>query len=285
MILVFGKTGQVATELRSHQDVFALGRDQADLTIPMTCAEAIRRYEPRAVINAAAYTAVDKAENEENLANTINGDAPSSMASACAEHDIPLVHLSTDYVFNGLGEAPWSVADTPDPRNAYGRSKLKGENAVRASGCVHTILRTSWVVSAHGNNFVKTMRRLSETRDCIAVVGDQVGGPTCARDIAQTCISIAEQLIKHPNKSGVYHYSGRPNVSWCQFANAIFEQTECTTIASPIPTTEYPTPAIRPLNSRLDCAHTQNTFGIARPFWRDGLEEILRKLEGQHDRT
>ena len=155
MILVFGKTGQVATELRSHQDVFALGRDQADLTIPMTCAEAIRRYEPRAVINAAAYTAVDKAENEENLANTINGDAPSSMASACAEHDIPLVHLSTDYVFNGLGEAPWSVVDTPDPRNAYGRSKLKGENAVRASGCVHTILRTSWVVSAHGNNLLK----------------------------------------------------------------------------------------------------------------------------------
>ena len=129
------------------------------------------------------------------------------------------------------------------------------------------------------------MRRLSETRDCITVVGDQVGGPTCARDIAQTCISIAEQLIKHPNKSGVYHYSGRPNVSWCQFANAIFEQTECKTIASPIPTTEYPTPAIRPLNSRLDCAHTQNTFGIARPFWRDGVEEILRKLEGQHDRT
>ena len=129
------------------------------------------------------------------------------------------------------------------------------------------------------------MRRLSETRDRITVVDDQIGGPTCARDIAQTCISIAEQLIQDPRKSGIYHYSGQPNVSWCQFANAIFEQMDCKTIASPIPTTEYPTPALRPLNSRLDCEATQDTFGIARPFWRDGLEEILRDLEGEHDRA
>ena len=285
MILVFGKTGQVATELQSFKDVIAIGRDQADLSRPSTCAEVIRQYKPRAVINAAAYTAVDKAESEENLANTINGDAPGAMARTCADLGIPLVHISTDYVFNGTGTTPWSVTDAPNPKNAYGRSKLKGEQAISASGCVYAVLRTSWVVSSHGNNFVKTMRRLSETRDRITVVDDQMGGPTCARDIAETCISIAEQLIQNPKKSGTYHYSGQPNVSWCQFANAIFEQMDCKTIANPIPTTEYPTPASRPLNSRLDCEVIQKTFGITRPFWRDGLEEILRDLEGEHDRA
>ena len=276
VILVFGKTGQVAIELQSHNDVIALGRDQVDLSVPATCTEAIQRYKPRAVINAAAYTAVDKAESEENLATMINGEAPGAMARTCADLDIPLVHISTDYVFAGTGTTPWSVTDTPNPKNAYGRSKLKGEQMVKASGCVHAILRTSWVVSAHGNNFVKTMRRLSETRDRITIVDDQIGGPTCARDIAQTCHSIAEQLIQDPGKLGIYHYSGQPNVSWCQFANAIFEQIDCKTIANPIPTTEYPTPAIRPLNSRLDCEAIEDIFGIARPYWRDGLEEILR---------
>lgn len=285
MILVFGKTGQVATELQSHKNVIALGRKKADLTDPGACVDVIKRYEPSAVINAAGYTAVDKAESEEKLANQINGDAPGAIAVTCAELDIPLVHLSTDYVFDGLGTTPWSVTDAPNPQNAYGRSKLKGEQSIRVSGCTHAILRTSWVVSAHGNNFVKTMRCLSETRDCITVVDDQVGGPTCASDIAQICISIALQLIQDPRKSGVYHYSGQPNVSWCQFANAIFEQMDCKTIASPISTMEFPTPAIRPLNSRLDCAHTQNTFGIARPLWRDGLEEILREVEGYHDKA
>ena len=283
MILVFGKTGQVSTELQFHKDVIAIGRDRADLSSPSSCAEAIRQYKPRVVINAAAYTAVDKAESEEYLANKINGDAPGAMASTCADLDIPLVHISTDYVFDGSGTTPWSVTDIPKPQNAYGRSKLKGEQAIKASGCIHAILRTSWVVSSHGNNFVKAMRRLSETRDRITVVDDQIGGPTCARDIAQTCLSIAEQLIKDPSKSGIYHYSGQPNVSWCQFANAIFEQMDCKTIARPIPTTEYPTPALRPLNSRLDCEATQDTFGIARPFWKAGLDEILRDLEGEYD--
>ena len=285
MILVFGKTGQVATELQSYKDVIALGRDQADLSVPTMCTEAIQRYKPRAVINAAAYTAVDKAESEENLANTINGDAPGAVASACADLDIPLVHISTDYVFDGSGTTPRSTIDPPNPKNAYGRSKLKGEKAIKASGCVYAILRTSWVVSVHGNNFVKTMRRLAETRDRITVVDDQIGGPTCARDVAQTCISIAEQLIQDPIKSGIYHYSGQPNVSWCQFANAIFEQMDCKTIASPIPTTEYSKPALRPLNSRLDCEAAQDSFGITRPFWRDGLKEILRDLEARDDRA
>ena len=285
MILVFGKTGQVATELQSHKSVIAIGRDQADLSTPSTCAEAISRYKPRAVINAAAYTAVDKAESEESLANTINGDAASAMARACADMNIPLVHISTDYVFDGTGTKPWSVEDTPNPKNAYGRSKLKGEQEIQASGCIHAILRTSWVVSTHGNNFVKTMRRLSKTSDRITVVDDQIGGPTCARDIAKTCLSIAEQLIQDQSKSGIYHYSGWPNVSWCQFANAIFEKIDCKMIATPIPATKYPHLVRRPSNSRLDCGAIQDTFGIARPFWRDGLEEILRELEGEYDRA
>ena len=285
MILVFGNKGQVAIELQSHKDVFALGRDQVDLSIPTTCAEAIQRYKPRAVINAAAYTAVDKAESEETLAKTINGDAPGAMASACAERDIPIVHISTDYVFDGLGTTPWSVADAPNPKNAYGRSKLQGEQAIRASTCTYAILRTSWIVSAHGNNFIKKMRHLSESRDQITVVDDQIGGPTCALDIAQTCVSIAEQLIQDASKSGIYHYSGQPDVSWCQFANAIFEQMDCKTIASPISSTEYPTPASRPLNSRLDCKATQDIFGISRPFWKDGLEAILVDLEGEYDKA
>jgi dTDP-4-dehydrorhamnose reductase len=285
MILVFGKTGQVANELQSHKDVFALGRDQADLSIPKCCAEAINRYKPCAVINAAAYTAVDQAESEEKLAYVINADAPGAMANKCADLNIPFVHISTDYVFDGSGTTPWSVTDTPHPKNAYGRSKFQGEQAILASGCAYAILRTSWVVSAYGNNFINTMRRLSGTRDYINVVDDQIGGPTCARDIAQTCLAIVEQLLHDQSKSGIYHYSGQPNVSWCQFANALFEQMDCKTIACPIPTTEYPTPALRPLNSRLDCKATQDTFGITRPFWRDGIKEILRDLGGDYGRA
>ena len=284
MILVFGKTGQVATELQAHKDVIALGRKQADLSYPRACMDAIKRHKPRAVINAAAYTNVDKAESEENLAHTINGDAPSFMVTACADLGIPIVHISTDYVFDGSGTMPWSVTSTPNPKNAYGRSKLKGEQAIRASGCTYAILRTSWVVSAHGNNFVKTMRSLSETRSQISVVDDQIGGPTSARDIAQTCISIAEKLIKDPSKSGVYHYSGQPNVSWFQFANAIFEQMDCKTIASPIPTMEYPTPAKRPLNSRLDCGVTQNTFDRSTILMR-WVRGDIKRFGGQHDKA
>ena len=281
MILVFGQSGQVAKELQSHRHVVTLGRGQVDLCIPQTCVEAIRRYKPCAVINAAAYTAVDNAEQEEQLANAINGYAPGAIASACFAQGIPLVHISTDYVFDGSGTTPWSVSDIPNPQNAYGRSKLKGEQAIKASGCIHAILRTSWVVSAHGNNFIKTMRRLSKTRDRITVVDDQIGGPTCARDIAWTCLSIAEQLIQDPRKSGTYHYAGQPNVSWYQFANVLFEEMKCKTFMSPIQTQNYPTPALRPLNSRLDCKITCNTFGVVRPFWQDGVRKILGELDAE----
>lgn len=285
MILVFGKTGQVASELQAFKNVNALGRDQADLSDPQSCADAIRFFNPKAVINAAAYTAVDRAESEESLAHVINGEAPGAMAKACAEMNIPLVHISTDYVFDGSGIKPWHVSDRPNPQNAYGNSKLQGELAIEASGGVYAILRTSWVFSAQGNNFVKTMLNLSKTRDSLTVVNDQIGGPTCARNIAYTCISIAKQLIEEPCKTGIYHYSGQPNISWYQFAKAIFEQTGHQMTVIPISTSGYPKAALRPSNSRLNCDAIHDVFGISQPYWRDGLENILEELESEHDKA
>ncbi|MFL2945992.1 MAG: dTDP-4-dehydrorhamnose reductase [Parvibaculales bacterium] len=276
MILVFGNMGQVATELKRFGDVVALGRAQADLSDPQACADAIRAHAPRAVINAAAYTVVDQAEDDEAVAMVINGDAPSAMARACVELGIPLIQISTDYVFDGTGDKPWQPDDPTAPLNAYGRSKLAGEVGIRDSGAVHAILRTSWVVSAHGTNFVKTMLRLSEKHDALNVVADQIGGPTPARDIAIACLQMAQQLIANPSKSGTYHYSGAPDISWADFARAIFEHVDRTVTVIPIPTTYYPTPAKRPLNSRMDCSAMDHTFGIARPDWRDGLKAILQ---------
>ena len=220
-----------------------------------------------------------KAEEDEELAIIINGDATTSIAQACAEMQIPLVHISTDYVFEGSGEVPWKPGDATAPQNAYGRSKLAGEEGILGSGATHAILRTSWVVSAHGANFVKTMLRLSETRDTLSVVADQIGGPTPAHDITSACLMIAQHLQDDPSKSGTYHYSGAPSVSWADFASEIFAQASRSVNVVPIQTTEYPTPAKRPLNSRMDCRTTVSTFGVKQPDWRVGLNEILKELE------
>jgi dTDP-4-dehydrorhamnose reductase len=281
VILVFGKTGQVAMELQRFASVVALGREDANLSSPQACLDAVRSYAPTAIINAAAYTDVDKAEDEEAIASIINGDAPTAMAQACAELGIPLIHISTDYVFDGIGEKPWQPNDRTNPQNAYGRSKSAGEMGIRTSGAVHGILRTSWIVSAHGRNFVKTMLRLSQNRDAINVVADQIGGPTPASDIAAACIEMAEQLIHGPSKSGTYHFTGEPNVSWADFANEIFEQAGKSVKVTNIPTRDYPTLAKRPLNSRMDCRALQQTFGIIRPDWRYSLSAIIRKLEAE----
>ena len=279
MILVFGKTGQVARELQQLGTVMALGREEANLSDPQACADAIRHHSPDAVINAAAYTAVDQAEDEEVIATVINGDAPAAMAKVCAELGIPFVHISTDYVFEGTGQAPWQPQDQTAPQNAYGRSKLAGETGIADSGGTYAILRTSWVVSAHGTNFIKTMLRLSEKHDVLNIVGDQIGGPTPARDIAVACLQIAEQLVQEPSKSGIYHFSGTPDVSWADFAREIFEQAGKSVTVTPIPTTDYPTPAQRPLNSRMDCTATKRVFGIERPDWVNGVKTILDDLE------
>jgi dTDP-4-dehydrorhamnose reductase len=283
-LLVFGRTGQVARELQNLAAVqglglHSLGRDAANLAQPGACAAAIHAHRPCAVINAAAYTAVDRAELEEALATAINGAAPAEMALACAALKIPLVHISTDYVFPGTGQNPWAPDDVTAPPNAYGRSKWAAEEGIRASGATHTILRTSWVFSAYGNNFVKTMLRLSDTRDQISVVDDQIGGPTPARAIAAACLAIAQQLQDAPEKAGTYHYSGAPDASWCSFARAIFAAAGRTTQVQPIPTSSYPTPAARPLNSRLDCSSTKAIFDLPRPDWRLGLRECLAELE------
>ncbi|OIQ32499.1 MAG: dTDP-4-dehydrorhamnose reductase [Alphaproteobacteria bacterium MedPE-SWcel] len=277
-ILVFGATGQVARELAVHDGVTCLGRGAADLSDPGACAAAIRDHRPRAVINAAAYTAVDKAESEEDLATVINGAAPGAMAEACADLGIPFVHISTDFVFESTGENPWQPDDPVAPPNAYGRSKRAGEEAVLAAGGVFAILRTSWVVSAHGHNFVKTMLRLGAERESLTIVADQIGAPTPARDIAGACVEMVHQLSLEPAKSGTYHLQGAPYVSWAGFAAEIFAQSGLACAVAEIPTSDYPTPAVRPLNSRLDCTTLETVFGIPQPDWRSGLRDILKEL-------
>jgi dTDP-4-dehydrorhamnose reductase len=276
--LVFGHSGQVATELRGQGRCIALGRDQADLGDPAACVAAIDAHAPSAVINAAAYTAVDRAETEEPLATQINADAPGAMAQACAARGIPFVHLSTDYVFDGTGTRPWRPTDPVAPQNAYGRSKLAGEIAVRAAGGAYAILRTSWVFSAHGDNFVKTMLRLSKTRDALNVVADQIGGPTPAAAIAAACREIALQLITDPAKSGTYHFSGTTDTNWESFARETFARAGRAVAVTGISTADYPTPASRPLNSRMNCDSLTEAFAIVRPDWRSGLDQILEQL-------
>jgi dTDP-4-dehydrorhamnose reductase len=280
MILVFGKTGQVATELqRLLPEATFLGRGEADLTDPLVCGRKIREIKPEAVINAAAYTAVDKAEGDPLVATLVNAAAPTEMAETCADLGIPFVHISTDYVFDGAGEAPFSPDHPTGPLGVYGETKLEGENGVREAGGAFAILRTSWVFSAHGGNFVKTMLRLSEIRDTLTVVADQIGGPTPARDIAKACVSIMEQLKTDPNRAGTYHFSGAPDVSWADFAREIFAQAGKAMAVEDISTSAYPTPAKRPGNSRMDCSTTKATFGIERPDWKAGLAEVLKELE------
>lgn len=278
-ILIFGQTGQVASELAKYAPAATfLGRDAADLADPQACAAAIRACGPAAVINAAAYTAVDRAEEEEDLATLVNGAAPGAMARACADLAVPFVHISTDYVFEGSGDRPWHPGDAVAPLGAYGRSKQAGEAAVRAAGGVHAILRTSWVFSAHGNNFLKTMLRLSQTRDGLSVVDDQIGGPTPAGAIATACLTIAAALREAPDKAGTYHISGAPDTSWAGFAREIFRVAGRDVTVAGIPTAQYPTPAVRPLNSRLDCSTLASRFGIDRPDWRAAVHDIARGL-------
>ncbi|RUS64830.1 dTDP-4-dehydrorhamnose reductase [Pseudorhodobacter sp. E13] len=275
--LVFGKTGQLASALQRQSAVTALGRETADLSDPAACAAAIYAARPSVVINAAAWTAVDAAESHEAQAHVINAEAPGAMAKACAALKIPFLHVSTDYVFDGTGSEPWRENDPVAPLGAYGRTKLAGENAVRAAGGAHVILRTSWVFSAFGSNFVKTMLRLSETRNQLSIVNDQIGGPTPAADIATTLLHMAEAM-QAGHAGGTYHYGGAPVVSWADFAREIFAQAGRAVTIEGIPSKAYPTPAQRPLNSRLSGAALQTDFGIAPADWQAGLALVLRDL-------
>ena len=286
-ILLFGRTGQVATEMRRRVPgdvrLVALGRKEADLVDPEACARTIREAECDAIINTAAYTAVDRAEEEEDLAVLINAAAPGAMARAAAARGVPFIHLSTDYVFDGSGERPWRPEDRPAPLSAYGRSKLLGEEAVRAAGGAHVVLRTSWIFSAHGKNFVKTMIRIAAEKNRLAVVADQVGGPTPASAIADALFAIARNFGEGKGVSGTFHYSGAPDVSWADFARAIFSQASLDVAVDEIPTSAYPTPARRPLNSRLDCRALRESYGIERPDWRAGLTQVLNEMAAGAD--
>ncbi len=277
-VLVFGKTGQLARELAQFDHVTCIGREEVDLRDAPLCAQIILEGDWLAVINAAAYTAVDKAEEEEALAFEVNAVAPEAMAKACAEKNIPFVYVSTDYVFDGSGEEPWKPEDQVAPQNAYGRSKLAGERAVLEAGGVYGILRTSWVFSSHGHNFVKTMLRLGAEKDELAIVGDQIGGPTAARDIAHATMQMQAVLSSSPEKSGIYHFSGQPCTSWAGFAREIFLQAKIDCVVNEIPTSKFPTPAKRPLNSRLSCESLNSEFGIEAPDWRISLSYVLGEL-------
>lgn len=277
-LLIFGKTGQVARELqRLAPDATYLGREDADLLNPAACAAAIAAHDVDAVINAAAWTAVDKAEAEEAAATTVNGEAPTAMAQAAAAKGIPFLHISTDYVFDGAGDQPFAPDHPTGPLGAYGRSKLVGEKGVRAAGGAHLILRTSWVVSAHGANFVKTMLRLGRERESLNVVADQIGGPTPAAAIAQALITAARAMTQGA-PGGTHHFSGAPDTSWAGFARAIMAEAGLPCRIDDIPSSAYPTPARRPLNSRLDCRAFTSAFGIQRPDWREGLAAIVKEL-------
>ncbi|MEL7803395.1 dTDP-4-dehydrorhamnose reductase [Sulfitobacter pontiacus] len=286
-VLVFGHSGQVATELRALDSddiqITALARADADLSDPAACAAAINAHAPDAVINAAAYTAVDKAESDAETAQIINADAPAAMARACAARDIPFVSISSDYVFSGAGDMPWAPAKPTDPQGVYGRTKRDGEVAIVNAGGRYAVLRTSWVVSAHGNNFVKTMLRLGAEREALTIVADQIGGPTGAAEIARACIKIAKTLASEPEKSGIYHFSGAPDTSWADFARVIFDTAKIPCAVTDIPSSDYPTPAKRPLNSRLDCTAIEAAFGISRPDWRESLTHILTQLDFPKD--
>ena len=281
-IAVFGEIGQVATELQRRMpdgvDLTTLNRDAAEFLDPDNVFETAKALRAEAIINAVGYTAVDRAEEETEQACAINGASVGAMAQACAEKDIPLLHISTDYVFDGGGDTPRHPYDATHPLGQYGHSKLLGETLIQKSHARHVILRTSWVFSAHGSNFVKTMLRLGTEREQLTIVGDQIGGPTPAAAIADALFAIARSMVGG-HSGGTYHFAGSPDASWADFAREIFRQADLSTQVVDIPTTDYPTPAQRPLNSRLDCESLLRDFGIACPDWRVGLYDVLKELQ------
>ena len=290
-VLVTGGSGQVGQELQAlgwpeGYAVAAPDRSTLDLNDTAAIEKLVRSRAWAAVINAAAYTAVDRAESEIVPAWTINALAPAAFAKSCADAAIPLVQVSTDYVFPGDKPGAWEVDDPVAPRNAYGASKVGGELAVRTSGARHAIVRTAWVVSAHGNNFVKTMLRLGQTGDTLGVVADQHGSPTSAADLARALQTIAIRLVEDRDAPmGTFHFSNAGATNWSGFAEEIFRQSEMRggpiAQVEPITTAQYPTPAQRPANSLLSHAAIQHAYGITPRPWTEALGDILDQLIGE----
>lgn len=287
-VLVIGGSGQLGMELT--QAVLPVGwrqsapaREQLDLTDASTIAAFVGAERPQIIINASAYTGVDKAETEPDLAFALNCDGPAALARAAKAVDAALVHVSTDYVFSGEGDRAYIESDAKAPLGVYGRSKSEGEDAVLASGARAAIVRTSWVFSSHRANFVKTMLRLGETREEVSVVADQHGRPTSARDLAVTCLALAQHLHERKtNAEGVFHFANAGDTTWADFAEAIFtgahERGRPPVRVKRIATADYPTPAQRPANSRLDTSKISALFGHPPRPWRLALEECLDEL-------
>ena len=278
-ILLFGKTGQVAKELCNRPNVTAIGRDKADFTEPQKIIEIVKSTDADIIINAVAYTSVDLAEEEFELANIINGTTVKELAKVSASRNIPFLHISTDYVFKGGGNLNWKTSDQTNPQNSYGKSKLIGESGILEAGGPHVILRTSWVFSSHGNNFVKTMLRLASNNNELSIVKDQIGGPTCAKDIANALWKIASDFYAGNGITGIYHFSGKPNSSWANFASEIFSQSQQDIKIKQILTKDFLTKAKRPLNSRSDCSSLRIDYGIKQPEWKKGLTNVLANLK------
>ena len=283
-ILITGQHGQVSQELQQRLqglgELIVLGRDQLDLADAELIRKQVRAHRPGLIINAAAHTAVDLAESEPDAAFAINAIAPGILAEEAKALSIPLIHYSTDYVFDGTKPAPYTENDTPNPLGVYGQSKLAGEQAIAAVGGEHLILRTSWVYSSHGKNFLLTMQRLLQEKPQMRIVADQIGAPTWAGTIANSTRVLIEQWqAGKAGAWGVYHLTAQGETSWFGFAKAIGAQLRAEGKAcaelEPIPSTAYPTPARRPLNSRLDCTRLQQQWHVSQPQWQDALHECL----------
>ncbi|MBV9152109.1 MAG: dTDP-4-dehydrorhamnose reductase [Alphaproteobacteria bacterium] len=286
-LLILGSRGQVGRELwrlawPANYRITAFDRAEVDITKREAVAAAIGRERPDIIINAAAYTAVDRAESEAEAAWAGNCAGPANLAAACHAARIPLIHLSTDYVFDGSKPSPYCEDDLVNPLGVYGRSKEAGDRAIRDGLSEHVILRTAWVYSAHGHNFVKTMLRLAGERPVLRVVADQIGSPTSATDIARAIAAIVQRLAAGDRHWGTYHYAGAGAVTWHGFAEAIFEVAVqwrgAPPKVEPITTAEYPTPTRRPANSVLDCSRIARMFAVRPRPWREALAEVVREL-------
>ena len=284
-VLVCGHNGQVAqalkTQLAGLGEIHLLGRDQLDLAQPEALREPLRQLAPGLIINAAAYTAVDQAETEPDTAFAINAQAPGVLAEEALRLGAPLIHYSTDYVFDGEKAAPYTEQDVPNPLGVYGRSKLAGEQAIAAVGGAHLILRTSWVYSLHGRNFLLTMQRLLQEKPQLRVVNDQIGAPTWASTIAISTRALIERWqAGRAGAWGTYHLTAQGQTSWFGFAQAIGEQLKARGLPCaellPIPSSEYPTPARRPANSRLDCSRLAREWDVTLPHWQQALIDCLK---------
>lgn len=286
-LIVTGREGQVVRALAERAaahgvKVIPLGRPELDLLHPTGLEALFARHRPDAIVNAAAYTAVDQAESDVETAMAVNGAGAGAVAQAAAMLGVPLLQLSTDYVFDGSKSTPYVESDPVAPVSAYGRSKLAGEQAVVAATANHAILRTSWVYAATGKNFLLTMLRLAETRPVLSVVSDQRGAPSYAPDIADALIGIARNLVSRPQEPalrGIFHMTGGGETSWAEFATAIFARSAQrggpAATVTPIATSAYPTPARRPANSRLDCSKLKKVHFVALPDWHDALDRCM----------